>query len=163
MHRWSGFVDSRPHGCTAVAADVGFPLGWGLAGLPERAAPALLPSTLVAAAAAQGAAAAPPSLRAVRKPYRLFNLDVFKYDLRTPLGLYGSLPFLLARGAAATAGALWLSAADTYVDLWQPHDAATGTGGGDGWESHWASEGGAMELVLLPGPSRGGVVAKLAG
>ena len=64
--------------------------------------------------------------------------------------------------AAATAGALWLSAADTYVDLWQPHDAATGTGGGDGWESHWASEGGAMELVLLPGPSPAAVLAQLA-
>ena len=72
VHRWSGFVDSRPHGCTAVAADVGFPLGWGLFGLPERAAPALLPSTLVTAAAggkgrgdggadaADGARAVPP-------------------------------------------------------------------------------------------------------
>ena len=31
----------------------------------------------------------------------------------------GSLPFVLAHGAKGAAGVLWLSAADTYVDLWR--------------------------------------------
>ena len=29
-------------------------------------------------------------------PYRLFNLDVFEYDLYNPMALYGSVPVMLA-------------------------------------------------------------------
>ena len=30
------------------------------------------------------------------EPYRLYNLDVFEYDLDSPAALYGSIPFMLA-------------------------------------------------------------------
>jgi hypothetical protein len=29
-------------------------------------------------------------------PYRLFNLDIFEYDIKNPMALYGSVPFMLA-------------------------------------------------------------------
>jgi alpha 1,3-glucosidase len=29
-------------------------------------------------------------------PYRLYNLDVFEYELWNPMALYGSVPFMLA-------------------------------------------------------------------
>ena len=29
-------------------------------------------------------------------PYRLYNLDVFEYDLNNKMALYGSIPFMLA-------------------------------------------------------------------
>ena len=29
-------------------------------------------------------------------PYRLYNLDVFEYELNNPMALYGSIPFMLA-------------------------------------------------------------------
>ena len=29
-------------------------------------------------------------------PYRLFNLDVFEYDIKNPMALYGSVPYMLA-------------------------------------------------------------------
>ena len=29
-------------------------------------------------------------------PYRLYNLDVFEYELDNPMALYGSIPFMLA-------------------------------------------------------------------
>ncbi len=29
-------------------------------------------------------------------PYRLFNLDVFEYDIQNPMSLYGSVPYMLA-------------------------------------------------------------------
>lgn len=29
-------------------------------------------------------------------PYRLFNLDVFEYDIQNPMALYGSIPYMLA-------------------------------------------------------------------
>ncbi len=29
-------------------------------------------------------------------PYRLFNLDIFEYDIKNPMALYGAVPFMLA-------------------------------------------------------------------
>ena len=29
-------------------------------------------------------------------PYRLFNVDVFEYDIQNPMALYGSVPYMLA-------------------------------------------------------------------
>ena len=29
-------------------------------------------------------------------PYRLFNLDVFEYDIQNTMALYGSIPYMLA-------------------------------------------------------------------
>jgi len=188
---WGGFIDSRPHGCTAYGADVFFPGALEAFGLPERAEPLALPITLepltLATVSGTGATDAPltPSFTPLREPHRLFNLDVFKYGPGTPVGLYGSLPFLLAHGRRHAAGALWLSAAETYVDLWREHQAsaagsgsssgsgaasgaASGTGsggsggsGGGGMGSYWQSEGGAMEVILFGGPSAGHVLAQL--
>ena len=32
------------------------------------------------------------------EPYRLYNLDVFEYELNEPMALYGSIPFMVAHG-----------------------------------------------------------------
>ena len=29
-------------------------------------------------------------------PYRLYNLDVFEYELNNPMALYGSIPYMVA-------------------------------------------------------------------
>ena len=29
-------------------------------------------------------------------PYRLFNLDIFEYDIKNPMALYGAVPYMLA-------------------------------------------------------------------
>lgn len=29
-------------------------------------------------------------------PYRLYNLDVFEYDINTPMSIYGAIPFMVA-------------------------------------------------------------------
>lgn len=44
-------------------------------------------------------------------------MDVYKYDLYTPMGLYGSVPLLLAHNAKRTTGIFWLNAAETWVDI----------------------------------------------
>ena len=31
-------------------------------------------------------------------PYRLYNLDVFEYELYNPMALYGSIPYMIAHG-----------------------------------------------------------------
>ncbi|EGG12322.1 uncharacterized protein MELLADRAFT_89157 [Melampsora larici-populina 98AG31] len=40
---------------------------------------------------------------AYNNPYRLWNLDVFDYEI------YGTIPFLLARRAGTIVGAFWLT------------------------------------------------------
>ena len=48
-------------------------------------------------------------------PYRLYNLDVFQYELFNPMALYGAVPVMLAQDWEAsewlglvTAGLLWV-------------------------------------------------------
>lgn len=50
-------------------------------------------------------------------PYRLYNLDVFQYELYNPMALYGSVPVMLAHNAQRTMGIFWLNAAETWVDI----------------------------------------------
>ena len=30
-------------------------------------------------------------------PYRLYNTDVFEYELSSPMALYGAVPFMVAK------------------------------------------------------------------
>lgn len=50
-------------------------------------------------------------------PYRLYNLDVFQYELYNPMALYGAVPVMLAHSAERTMGLFWLNAAETWVDI----------------------------------------------
>ncbi|CBZ50284.1 hypothetical protein NCLIV_007580 [Neospora caninum Liverpool] len=77
------FLDSKPFGPTAIGVDVTF---WGTSqvyGLFEHAAPF--------------------PLKSYTEPYRMYNLDVFNYELDSPFSMYGSIPFLLAIHTPAAA------------------------------------------------------------
>ena len=50
--------------------------------------PSLLPSLLLSLL--------PSGCRGETDPYRLYNLDVFEYELYNPMALYGSIPYMLA-------------------------------------------------------------------
>lgn len=50
-------------------------------------------------------------------PYRLHNMDVYKYELYNPMALYGSVPLIVAHSAQRTTGIFWLNAAETWVDI----------------------------------------------
>lgn len=50
-------------------------------------------------------------------PYRLHNMDVYKYELYSPMALYGSVPVIVAHNAQRTMGIFWLNAAETWVDI----------------------------------------------
>lgn len=41
------------------------------------------------------------------EPYRMYNLDVFEYELDSPFSLYGSIPYMLGHSAAGTSGVFW--------------------------------------------------------
>ncbi|XP_065342751.1 neutral alpha-glucosidase AB [Cloeon dipterum] len=91
--------DAKPHGPSAVGLDFSFPNADYAYGIPEHADSLALKATTTT------------------DPYRLYNLDVFEYELNNGMALYGSIPFLMAHGVEATAGVLWLNAAETWVDI----------------------------------------------
>lgn len=82
-------------------------------------------------------------LSAPHSARRLYNLDVFEYELDEPMALYGSIPLMLGHRAGRTAGVFWLNPSETFVDIKRD---------GDGTAAHWISESGVVDLFLLAGP-----------
>uniref|UniRef100_A0A8C3G4V9 Glucosidase alpha, neutral C n=1 Tax=Cyclopterus lumpus TaxID=8103 RepID=A0A8C3G4V9_CYCLU len=83
-------------------------------------------------------------------PYRLYNLDVFAYDLYSRLGLYGSVPLLVAHKADRTLGVFWLNASETFVNVhYSPSDHQRVEPQTD---VHWLSESGVIDCMVLLGP-----------
>lgn len=102
---FGGHTDSKPHGPTAVACDVAFPAARHVYGIPEHATQLSLKPT-------------DGSSGAYSEPYRLYNLDVFEYELDEPMALYGAIPLLLAHSAqAGTAAVFWLNPSETFIDI----------------------------------------------
>ena len=161
---WKGHTDSRPKGPQAVAFDLGFPAGTTLYGLPERAAPAALrPTAGPDPALGTGGNGGGNASEIKAEPYRLYNLDVFEYDPDSNFGLYGSIPAVVAHSphggqdgkTPTTVGALWLNAAEMWVDLLRP------TGPAGPAETRWIAEAGVLDLWLFPGPSPADVARQL--
>ncbi|VDK85676.1 unnamed protein product [Litomosoides sigmodontis] len=88
--------DSKPFGSSSVGVDLSF-IGYKfIYGLPEHADSFALSSM---------------------DPYRLYNLDVFEFEINELMSLYGSVPFLLAHNKEHSLGLLWLNAAETWIDI----------------------------------------------
>jgi mannosyl-oligosaccharide alpha-1,3-glucosidase len=140
-------VDSKPFGPQSVGVDIAFVGATHVYGVPEHATSLRLKST-------RGAQAA------YDEPYRLYNLDVFEYELDNPMALYGSVPIMLAHSAAAggrTVGVFWANVAETWVDV----DV-----GESDTDTHWFSESGVIDVFVMLGPRASdvfGAVAALTG
>lgn len=147
---FSSFVDSRPHGPMSVGLDVHFPHSDHLYGIPEHADSFLLKDTR-------------PN---IRDPYRLYNVDIFEYELNSPMSLYGAIPFMIAQSKdVGSFGILWLNAAETWIDI-ESNESQQKNAGVVGMLSnlvksdskmtgklaHWFSETGLIDVWLIPGP-----------
>jgi Glycosyl hydrolases family 31/Galactose mutarotase-like len=131
--KFHSHTDHKPHGPTSVGADVTFPQSKYLYGLPEHASSTELHSTIGDNAQ-------------YKHPYRLYNLDVFEYDLDVPMALYGAVPLLVSQSVSTgTSGVFWFNPSETFVDI-NDDDSGSKT-------SHWMSESGIIDLFFLPGPS----------
>ena len=75
--------DVKPLGPEAIALDFSFPGAEHVYGIPEHADSLALKSTKTT------------------DPYRLYNLDVFEYELNERMSLYGAVPVLYAHGYVA--------------------------------------------------------------
>lgn len=147
---FSTFTDTRPYGPMSVGMDIYFPQSDYLYGIPEHADNFQLRDTR-------------PN---IGDPYRLYNVDIFEYEIDSPMALYGSIPFMIAQSkSVGTFGVYWLNPSDTWVDIESNHSHSRSAGVVDmisslvssdkkmtGRFTHWFSETGLMDIWFLPGP-----------
>jgi mannosyl-oligosaccharide alpha-1,3-glucosidase len=127
-------TDPKLRGPESIGSDIAFPFAEHLYGIPERTERVSLPHTVKADGAAHS------------EPYRMYNLDVFEFELHKTLGLYGTVPLLVGRNSGQSAAVLWLNTAETYLDVFEDNSF-------DGRVSHWYSETGRIDVFFMPGPS----------
>jgi alpha 1,3-glucosidase len=114
--------------------DISFPRSSHVFGLPEHASSLELKATL-----GEGAH--------YSDPYRLYNLDVFEYELDETMALYGYVPLVVSQSVATgTCGVFWFNPTETFVDVMSD-------GSDNGKTTHWISESGIIDTFLLPGPT----------
>lgn len=129
--KFGDHTDSKPHGPMSVGLELTFPASNHLFGLPEHASSTQLKTT------AGGD-------HYYTEPYRLYNLDVFEYELDETMALYGHIPLVVSQSMrTGTAGAFWFNPTETFVDV----EEVAGSS-----KTHFMSESGIVDLFLLPGP-----------
>ncbi|XP_077995538.1 neutral alpha-glucosidase AB-like isoform X2 [Glandiceps talaboti] len=137
--------DSKPNGPESIGLDFSFVGFDHVYGIPEHADSLALKTTTNT------------------DPYRLYNLDVFEYELNNPMALYGSVPYMLAHNEKRTLGLFWLNAAETWIDISSNTASKTVVsklvdyvkGGGDTpqTDTRWVSESGIIDVFVLLGPT----------
>lgn len=135
--------DAKPNGPSAVALDFSFPGAEQAYGVPLHADYVALRNT-------KGI-----------DPYRLFNLDVFEYELENGMSIYGAIPVLYAHGLKGSAGIFWLNTAETWIDVAKPDgenvvsslvNLVSGSGQEPQVDTHFMSESGIMDVFFFVGP-----------
>jgi alpha 1,3-glucosidase len=141
---FGGNTDTKPRGPEAVALDITFPGYEHVFGIPEHATRLSLKTTR----GGEGA---------YDEPYRLYNADVFEYELDSPMTLYGAIPFMQAHRKGSTVGVFWLNAAETWIDVVKdksiPNPLSMGILGHTDTQTHWMSESGLLDVFVFLGPT----------
>ncbi|KAI4939462.1 uncharacterized protein J4E92_000747 [Alternaria infectoria] len=141
---FGGNTDSKPRGPEAVALDITFPGYAHVFGIPEHATRLSLKTT-------RGGD------NAYTEPYRLYNADVFEYEMDSPMTLYGAIPFMQAHRKGSTVGVFWLNGAETWIDVTKKRNTANplalGVEGHTDTETHWMSESGLLDVFVFLGPT----------
>ena len=138
---FSGNVDSKPHGPSAVAMDFTFVNTDNVYGIPEHADRFSLKDT------------------SGTDPYRLYNLDVFEYELWNPMALYAAVPFMIGHNKERTTGLFWLNAAETWVDVRKSSSGVLGSLSNlmsstqHQVDTQWISESGIIDVFVFLGPN----------
>lgn len=153
VEKFGPHVDSRPDGPMSVGMDFSFPFADHIYGIPEHASPLSLPTSKVGSGSQSSK---------YNEPYRLYNLDVFEYELDNTMALYGSIPFMLAHGLTAnsqpmTTGLFWFNPSESFVDIYDggsPHEPLK--------QSRWISETGNLDFFIIPGPTISDVYSQWA-
>ncbi|XP_047208904.1 neutral alpha-glucosidase AB isoform X4 [Girardinichthys multiradiatus] len=147
-------TDTKPNGPSAISLDFSLPGVEHVYGIPEHA------DTLKLKTTDSG------------DPYRLYNLDVFQYELYNPMALYGAVPVMLAHNVQRTTGIFWLNAAETWVDIssntagktvfGKMLDYVQGSSETPQTDVRWISESGIIDVFLMLGPTPRDVFSQYA-
>lgn len=156
VETFSTFTDLRPYGPMSVGADIYFPNSDHIYGIPEHADSFNLQDTM-------------PNLG---DPYRLYNVDIFEYELNSRMSLYGAIPFVISHSKdVGSFGVFWLNPTETWIDIESNHSQSKSAGvvsmisslvSSDkkmtGRFTHWFSETGLIDIWFMPGPAPSSVV-----
>ena len=141
---FGGNTDSKPRGPESIGLDISFPGYSHVFGIPEHADSLSLRETRGGSGNHE-------------EPYRMYNSDVFQYELNSPMTLYGTIPLLQAHRKDSTVGVFWLNGAETWVDIVKERSSANplslGVGAKTTTHTHWMSESGQLDVFVFLGPS----------
>ncbi|KAL9597362.1 MAG: hypothetical protein Q9179_004300 [Wetmoreana sp. 5 TL-2023] len=148
---FGGNTDTKPKGPESIGLDITFPGYEHVYGVPEHAGPLSLKET-------RGGSGA------YDQPYRLYNSDVFEYEMDTPMTLYGAIPLMQAHRKDSTVGVFWLNAAEMWIDIVKTKTSGNplslGIGGTTNTQTHWFSESGLLDVFVFLGPTPKDIVQK---
>lgn len=114
------FCDKKKRGPSSVGVDMSFCNSENVYGIPMHTDGLVLQDTVGT------------------EPYRMFNSDVFVYDIGEKSPIYGSIPYMFSKKV----GVLWLNGSDTCVDIATDEDEGKKL-------THWYSESGNMNVYIL--------------
>uniref|UniRef100_A0A8C0U8C1 Glucosidase alpha, neutral C n=1 Tax=Cyanistes caeruleus TaxID=156563 RepID=A0A8C0U8C1_CYACU len=145
QEKFGNFLDIKAHGPTSVGMDFSLHGYDHVYGIPQHTETLLLKNT------SDGDA------------YRLYNLDIFGHKIHEKIGIYGSVPLLLAHKPNRTSGIFWLNSSETLVDIstkavaeHTPSRSAAETAKQRAvplTDVRWMSESGIIDVFLLMGPT----------
>jgi Glycosyl hydrolases family 31/Galactose mutarotase-like len=160
---FGGHTDARPNGPQSVGMQLEHYHTRHLYGIPEHASSTTLHSTTVSSQQQQKRKNDGDTGPHYQEPYRLYNLDVFEYELDEPMALYGSIPLLISHSnKGTTMGFFWFNPTETFVDVALSTDKDTTDETNDDnnndndsppSETFWMSESGIIDLFFLTGPT----------
>ena len=137
---FGGNTDSKPRGPESVGLDISFHGYEHVYGIPEHASSLSLKETR----GGEGK---------YSEPYRLYNTDVFEYEIDSPMTLYGAIPFMQAHRPDSTVGVFWLNGAETWVDIVKSksktNPMALGVKSETTTHTHWFSESGLLDVFVF--------------
>jgi alpha 1,3-glucosidase len=139
-------------GESAIGLDFTFTGAQHVYGIPERATDLSLKPTRNADGSS------------ISEPYRLYNLDIFEYELNNPIGLYGVIPLLYSIKPNLAVGFFHLNPSESFVDIYDkevPSANLISLFKESNKAAHWISETGAIDIFLLPGPTPKAIASQM--
>ncbi|CCJ31004.1 unnamed protein product, partial [Pneumocystis jirovecii] len=135
---FNGIHDTKPLGPESVALDITFVDYEHVYGIPEHSSSFSLKETRLG------------ENRSYDEPYRLFNTDVFEYELDSSATLYGSIPFMYAHKKNSGAAIFWMNPTDTWIDIEkQKSDFQFSKNANVSTKTHWISETGLIDIFVF--------------
>ncbi|VVT55417.1 uncharacterized protein SAPINGB_P004586 [Magnusiomyces paraingens] len=135
---FDGKTDKKVRGPESIALDISFIGFKHVYGIPEHSDSLSLRETRGQAEGHH------------KDPYRLFNVDIFEYEVDSPMAMYGSIPFMQAHKAGSSVGLYWNNAADTYVDIIKTRPSNDKMISSlQSTQTHWISESGLIDIFVI--------------